>query len=52
MKLSLSLLVMSLFVGQSYAGDVEVVKTRFEYRNDSWYINTTLRHSDTGWRSC
>jgi hypothetical protein len=27
----------------------EVVKTQFEYRNGSWYVNTTLRHSDTGW---
>ena len=31
------------------AGDVEVVKTRFELRNNSWHINTALKHADTGW---
>ena len=38
-----------MFSGQTYAGDVEIVKTRFEYRAGSWYVNTTLRHGDTGW---
>ena len=36
-------------VSQTYAGEVEVVKTRFESRTGSWYVNTTLRHGDTGW---
>lgn len=32
------------------AGDVEVVKTRFELRSSSsWYVSTTLKHGDTGW---
>ena len=47
--LAMSLLVMSLFVGQTFAGEVEIVKTRFESRTGSWYVNTTLRHGDTGW---
>ena len=36
-------------VGRVCAGDVEIVKTQFEYRTGSWYVNTTLRHGDTGW---
>lgn len=45
------LMVFSGFVaGQVFAGDVEIVNTRFEMRSSgSWYVNTTLKHEDTGW---
>ncbi len=33
----------------TFAGDVAVMKVRFEQRGDSWHVNTTLRHADTGW---
>lgn len=39
----------SVLFGQVYAGEVEIVKTRFEYRTGSWHVSTTLRHGDTGW---
>ena len=36
--------------GQVSAGDVEIVKTRFEMRSaGSWHVSTTLKHDDTGW---
>ena len=38
-----------LFISAAFAGDVEIVKTEFSKRGDSWYVNTTLRHGDTGW---
>lgn len=39
-----------LFAGQVVAGDVEVIKTRFELRSSgSWHVSTTLKHGDTGW---
>ena len=38
-----------LFFSAAFAGDVEIVKTEFSKRGDSWNINTTLRHGDTGW---
>lgn len=31
------------------AGEVEVIKTRFEQQGDSWHVSTTLLHADTGW---
>ena len=43
----LSVAIISL--GQAFAGEVEIVKTRFEYRAGSWHVSTTLRHGDTGW---
>jgi hypothetical protein len=39
----------NVLVCQAYAGEVEVVKTQFEYRTGSWHVRTTLRHGDTGW---
>lgn len=39
-----------MWMGQVIAGDVEVVKTRFELRSSgSWHVSTTLKHGDTGW---
>ena len=43
------LIVAIIWIGQTIAGDVEIVKTRFEYRAGSWHVSTTLRHGDTGW---
>jgi hypothetical protein len=37
------------YTGAALAGQVEVVKTVFDWRNGSWYVSTTLRHDDTGW---
>ena len=31
------------------AGEVEIVKVRFEQRAGSWHVSTTLRHEDSGW---
>jgi hypothetical protein len=41
----------SIFVvGQAFAGDVEIVNTRFELQSSgSWHISTTLKHDDSGW---
>ena len=47
--LVLGLLMSAMQIGQVYAGEVEVVKTRFEFRAGSWHVRTTLRHGDTGW---
>jgi len=43
------LLCSVLFSGVAFASEVAVVKVRFELRGDSWNVNTTLRHADTGW---
>ena len=37
------------FTSTSFAGDVEVVKTRFEWRSGTWQVSTTLKHADSGW---
>jgi len=44
-------LVMTVFLaGQVFAGEVEVVKVRFEKQSSgSWHVNTTLKHEDSGW---
>ena len=47
--LVLGLLMSAMQIGQVYAGEVDVVKTRFEFRTGSWHVRTTLRHGDTGW---
>lgn len=44
----LGLLLLS-HTGIAMAGQVEVVKTRFDWRGGSWHVSTTLRHDDTGW---
>jgi hypothetical protein len=45
-----SIVLLSFFLaGIATASPVEIVKTRFEYRSGTWYVNTTLRHNDTGW---
>jgi len=31
------------------ANEVEIVKTRFEKHGDTWTVDTTLLHDDTGW---
>ena len=36
-------------VFSAIAGEVEIVKVRFEQRAGSWYVSTTLRHEDSGW---
>jgi len=33
----------------SLANEVEIVKTRFEKQGDTWAVDTTLLHEDTGW---
>lgn len=35
--------------GIATAGQVEVVKTRFDWHAGSWHVSTTLKHDDTGW---
>ncbi len=43
------LLLCGTFGSAAFAGDVVIMKVRFEQRGDSWNVNTTLRHADTGW---
>ena len=33
----------------AYAGDVEIVHTRFRVNGAEWSLDVTLRHGDTGW---
>ena len=35
--------------GAAIAGEVEIVKVKFERSGDAWRVNTTLRHADSGW---
>jgi len=42
-------LLFGIFGSAVFAGDVAVMKVRFEQRGDSWHVNTTLWHADTGW---
>lgn len=46
---TMGLALQLLFAAVAMAGEVEVVKTRFELRGGSWQVSTTLRHDDTGW---
>jgi len=32
-----------------WANEVEIVNTRFEKHGNTWTVDTTLRHNDTGW---
>jgi len=43
------LLLCGLFGSTVLAGDVAIMKVHFEQQGDSWNVNTTLRHADTGW---
>ncbi len=43
------LLLCGVFGSAALAGEVAIMKVRFEQRGDSWNVNTTLRHADTGW---
>ena len=39
-----------LMAGQAFAGDVEIVNTRFELQSSgNWHVSTTLKHDDSGW---
>ncbi|MEJ2143401.1 MAG: hypothetical protein P8Y24_13835 [Gammaproteobacteria bacterium] len=39
-----------LVTGQVFAGEVEIVHTRFEKESaGSWHVSTTLKHADSGW---
>jgi len=49
MGIAVWLLLCGIFSSTAFAGDVAVMKVRFEQRGDSWHVNTTLRHADTGW---
>lgn len=42
-------LVLMGAVFSAIAGEVEIVKVRFEQRAGSWQVSTTLRHADSGW---
>ena len=33
----------------AYAGEVEIVHTRFRATGGEWSVDVTLRHGDTGW---
>lgn len=47
--MGIGLAALLLWTATAVAGEVEVVKTRFEFRNGSWQVSTTLRHADSGW---
>lgn len=46
----LFMLTTVFLAGQVFAGEVEIVKTRFELMSSgSWHVSTTLKHDDSGW---
>jgi hypothetical protein len=47
--MTVCLLFCALLSAAAFAGEVAIIKVVFEQRGDSWYVNTTLRHADTGW---
>ncbi|MCF6338171.1 MAG: hypothetical protein L3J84_09510 [Gammaproteobacteria bacterium] len=42
-------LLCGIFGSTAFAGDVAIMKVHFEQQGDSWNVNATLRHADTGW---
>lgn len=48
-RLFATALLFSLIPLAALAGEVEIVKTRFEQQSGGWHISTTLRHADKGW---
>ena len=50
-KLCLLSFAFALSLGTVYAGEAEVVRAVFQQRGaGDWYVSTTLRHADTGWK--
>jgi len=47
--IAVGLLLCGVFGSAALAGDVAIMKVHFEQQGDSWNVNTTLRHADTGW---
>lgn len=44
------LLISGLIATQLFAGGVVIKRVVFEKQGDSWMVDATLRHSDTGWQ--
>lgn len=43
------LILACVFVSPVLANEVEIVKTRFEKYGNTWTVDTTLLHQDSGW---
>ena len=41
--------LVSFFFNVAYAGEVKIIATDFLQVGDSWSVNVTLKHDDTGW---
>jgi hypothetical protein len=47
--LPITLLLLLSSAGLTQAGQVDIVRTEFTQRGNTWHVSTTLRHDDTGW---
>ena len=48
-KILSAVMLLSCTVSFVQAGQVEIVKTEFTRQGETWHIDTTLRHDDSGW---
>lgn len=46
---SVCFIVLCAVASPALANEVEIVHTQFEKIGNTWTVNTTLRHHDTGW---
>jgi len=49
MRVVLTTVLIVLACGAVQANEVEIVETVFQKNRDSWSVDTTLRHADSGW---
>ncbi len=48
-NISLAVSLLCCLVAPAQANEVEIVQTVFSRQGDSWTVDTTLRHADSGW---
>ena len=48
-RASFLILITTFFCCSAFANEVEIVQVEFIKSGDSWRVNTTLKHDDTGW---
>ena len=49
LRVTLLSLIFFVVSNNAWSGNVEVLETEFVRSGNSWTINVTLRHEDTGW---
>ena len=48
-KILIFLFFLAVINSSAFSNEVEIVKVEFKKQGNTWRVNTTLKHQDTGW---